>query len=196
MRIWLIRHGESAMSGLYSGKRTNPSLSSRGREQADRLAVRFAAERVDRLYASPLNRAHQTAMAVSRICGRRIETVDGLAELDFGLWDGFGHDDLIRDFPEHYDAWLDDPEKTAPPEGERLSVMQRRVLAAFQIIRHAGSGNPAIVAHGGPIGVIICELLGLPLERRWQFRIETASITTVDWQDGELPVFIRVNEAV
>ena len=197
MRIWLVRHGQSSMSGLYTGKRTDPGLSPHGGKQAERLARRFEAERIDRLCASPLRRARETAGPISGICSRPVEIVDGMAELDFGLWDGLSHEEINRESPRYYSDWLANPEIVAPPEGETLLIMAKRVLESFEEIRRSsGSGNAVVVAHGGPIGVILCDVLGLPLDRRWQLKIDTASITTVDWVGDHPPVLIRLNEEV
>ena len=48
----------------------------------------------------------------------------------------------------------------------------------------AGQGSPSrtilVVSHAGPLRVLICLLLGLPVEAHWSFHVDRASLTIVD----------------
>ncbi len=59
--VCLVRHGEA-----QSDPATDPALSSRGRQQALRLSRRLAQGKMDAVYSSPLQRAWQTALALSQ----------------------------------------------------------------------------------------------------------------------------------
>ena len=50
-----------------------------------KAAARFP---IGRILASPLGRAQETALAVSKACGVPIETDDRLAEIDYGIYEG------------------------------------------------------------------------------------------------------------
>jgi len=41
-----------------------------------------------------------------------------------------------------------------------------------------------VVAHGGPLRVLLCLLLGLPVERHWSFRLDCAGVSVVDCAPG------------
>ena len=60
--LWLVRHADA-----YEGATEvdDPALSARGREQAQRLAQRVKAVEFDAVYASPLRRAQETALAIT-----------------------------------------------------------------------------------------------------------------------------------
>ena len=65
MELYLVRHGES-LSTLGLEHSPDTALSPAGEEQADLLGKRLAGVRFDRIYASHLKRAVQTAAAVAR----------------------------------------------------------------------------------------------------------------------------------
>jgi 2,3-bisphosphoglycerate-dependent phosphoglycerate mutase len=60
--VWLVRHGD-CYEGITQVDQ-DPPLSPTGREQARRLGERLKRLQVDRVYASPLRRAQETARAI------------------------------------------------------------------------------------------------------------------------------------
>jgi len=179
----LIRHAESEMRGRYLG-RTDPPLSGRGHAQASTIARRLAGEPLLAIYSSPLRRALDTARAIAAYHGLEVRAMEGLAEMDFGDWDGLTYEEIARRSPEHLARWLEDPVAVHPPGGETLAHMAQRVEAAVQAIRDRYPQGPvAIVSHGGPIRSLICRALGLPLGAHWQVRQDIAAITRLDWHD-------------
>ena len=90
MNLYLIRHGETAKNRqkLLQGRSDVP-LNENGRKQA-RQAARFFEEkgiRFDRVYASPLIRAVETARIIAGE-DAEILTDDRLLEMDYGPWEG------------------------------------------------------------------------------------------------------------
>ncbi len=78
--VWLVRHAD-CYDGI-SGE--DPRLSPRGREQARRLAGRLRRLHVDAVYASPMQRALETAAAIAS----DVRTDDRLVEVHTELDDG------------------------------------------------------------------------------------------------------------
>ncbi len=184
--VILIRHAESKGAGRYLGRRSDPSLSERGRAQAEALARRLAGEPLAAIYSSPLRQALETAQAIAASHDIAVEIVADLAEMDFGLWDGLSYREIEAREPEQLARWLADPLTVAPPEGETLTEMGRRVNVAFESItaRHPGE-VVAIVTHGGPARVILCRALGLPLAAHWRVCQDLAAVSRLDWgQNG------------
>ena len=79
--LW-IRHGEPERIAPGTGVRADPSLTERGREQAQRLADWLAYEQIDAVLASPMRRAVDTAAPIAAALGIEIEIVEGLIEYD------------------------------------------------------------------------------------------------------------------
>ena len=78
MDLIVVRHGLPERADDSH----DPPLSAAGRRQAEATAAFLAGERVDRIVASPLARARQTAEPLADRLGLSIETVEGLAEID------------------------------------------------------------------------------------------------------------------
>lgn len=190
----LIRHGEAELRGRYVG-RTDPPLSECGRSQAVAVARRLADEPLLAVYSSPLQRARDTAQAIGGLHCLRVKEVPDLAELDFGAWDGLSYGEIERRDPERLSRWLSDPVAVCPPGGESLAHLAQRVMAAtHHILAQYPRGTSVIVSHGGPIRVIVCEALGLPLGAQWRIGQALAGLTRVEWYGGGDVVLSLLND--
>jgi len=85
MNLYLIRHAEleSKYLGRYIGS-TDARLSSKGKEQAKKLARFLKDVPLDAIYVSQLKRAKQTADPISQQRNIHLKTDLRLAEIDFG----------------------------------------------------------------------------------------------------------------
>lgn len=166
MKVILLRHGATRANAerLYCGK-TDLPLSDVGRQELQAL-------RCSRVYpdiasciviSSGLLRADET---ISELFGRAPDRrMAGFREMDFGLFEMRGYDDLKND--EAYIAWItDETGDLSTPGGESRNVFRRRVLEAFSGIER----DALIVCHGGVIVEIMSRLF--PEENRnfyqWQ----------------------------
>ena len=85
MQLTLVRHGQSTSnkSGRWQGQGDCP-LSDLGRAQARALASRLHDQVFDRIVASDLARAADTARALARA----VATDPAWREIDLGRWEG------------------------------------------------------------------------------------------------------------
>jgi broad specificity phosphatase PhoE len=179
-QVLLIRHGEteSNRDGRIQGH-LDVALSARGVEQARMLASALAGEEIEAIYSSDLCRARATADLLAR--GERDVIPDPrLREANMGLFQGLTAVELRAAYPEAYEAWRQDSVRNRPLEGETLEDLGARCMAALRDIlpRHAGK-TVAVVAHGGPVRVMACGLLNLPLELYGRLRVENTSVSRV-----------------
>ena len=100
--------------------RADVPLTELGRQQATALAA--AVGPVDRVISSPLERARDTAATF----GLPVEVDERWTELDYGIYDEWPLNDVPA---EMWQKWRGDAE-FAPPEGESLASLGRRVRAA------------------------------------------------------------------
>ncbi len=179
LRLLLIRHGETAWNAAarFQGQSDVP-LNARGRRQAAGVAAALADVPIDALYASDLQRAWATAQAIAAGAGLAIALAPRLREMSFGAWEGLTYGEIERRDPSALAAWQADPSQVAPPEGETLTQVTSRVRAAYgeMIDRHPGQ-TVAVVAHGGPLRVLLCLALGLAPRAYWQLMMAPGSIT-------------------
>lgn len=157
LQIYLIRHAES-LGNIETDRefdRVNPPLSPHGEAQASALGRRFADEKPDFLYSSPLLRARQTAEALDM----EITVLNELAEKDVSVdTDGFS---LVSESDEECAA-----------RAEKLIKMLRE--------NHRG-GSVALVSHGEFIQFLIRAALEI---KNVKFCVYNASVTKINFREN------------
>jgi broad specificity phosphatase PhoE len=158
--VALARHGETAYNAerRFQGHLPVP-LNDRGREQAHELA-RVAAQRAwSTLICSPLARARETADIVGAAIGHHPITDARFAETDCGDWTGRLFDDVERETPEQFAAYVRADPDFAFPGGESFAQQQLRVLEGIDAAR-LGPRPALIVCHRGSIRLALAALHG------------------------------------
>jgi probable phosphoglycerate mutase len=178
--LLLIRHGETGWNAeqRVQGHLDVP-LSERGIAQAQRLAEWLATERLHAVYSSDLQRARVTAEIIA--AGRSpVIQEPRVREATFGSFQGLSAPEIEAAFPEEYRAWRRDSLRHRPPGGETLEDLQVRCMAALaDLLPKHGGQTVAVVAHGGPVRVMVCGTLGLPLEVYPKLRVENTSVSRI-----------------
>src|ERR1700756_3916839 len=89
----LVRHGEHVLQGrVLAGRTPGVGLSARGRLEIAAVADCLGCEKIEELFASPLQPTRETAEVLYARFGLPIEYRDDLLELDFGEWTGLTFD--------------------------------------------------------------------------------------------------------
>ena len=180
-RLLLVRHGITKLQrgDRFWGK-TDIELSSNGIKQAEQLRGRLALEKIVAIYSSTLSRARFTAEIIASEHHLEVIACDELCEANFGYVEGLTFEEIRRLYPalaEELSNW-----KTgAFPGGENLEQLNYRVQSFLKRLKnHKPNDTIAIVAHGGPLRLIICNLLGLELKHWQQLKVEYASLSIVE----------------
>jgi probable phosphoglycerate mutase len=188
--LLLIRHGETQWNqeGRVQGWCDSP-LTDAGIAQARLLAARLAEERVDRLVASDLGRARETAAPIAERLGLRVELDPGLRERAYGILEGCTWAEAERGHPDAYARIAARDPAYAVPGGESAAQFHGRVIDAVERIAsaHAG-GRIAIVAHGGVLGVVFRHASGLPLDAPRTYTLANASVNFLRYGGGTLSI--------
>ncbi|HSK26296.1 MAG TPA: bifunctional RNase H/acid phosphatase [Jiangellales bacterium] len=187
--LLLLRHGatDHTLARRFSGSGgADPGLSDLGVEQVTRAAA-YAAAHTDlsAVVTSPLRRCRETAQVVAERLDLPVRVDEGWSELAFGEWDGLTFAEVRERWPAELDAWLASPE-TAPPGGEPLSALDRRVQVARDrtLARHPGR-TVLVVTHMTPIRALVRSVLGAPLSALPRLDLAPASYTEIaHWSDG------------
>lgn len=195
--LYLIRHGEAMGNVMlqFQGSIDKP-LTSRGIEQTQCLEQRFASISVDVLYSSPLNRAYETAAAISRATGCKIQVEPMLTEIDGGEWEGRSWKDFPVLFPEAFDNWVNHPEAFRAPGGESMKqVYERASKILTEIIELHPGKRIAVATHGCFIRNAQCFLLGYPiLEMNRVPLADNTAVSAFHIENGKIePVFLNDN---
>jgi alpha-ribazole phosphatase len=180
-KILLVRHGITKMrtSDRFWGK-TDVPLSTAGIKQAGQLRNRLAREKIDAIYSSTLRRARSTAEIIASGHEAEVTACPELDECNFGYIEGLSYEEIKRGYPalaEELNHW----KAVAFPGGESLAQLNARVKTFLKKLKkHQSKETVLIVAHGGPLRLIVCNLLGLGLKFWLKIRIDLASLSIVE----------------
>lgn len=185
-RLWIVRHGQTDWNTQqrFCGRSDIP-LSAQGRVQATWLAEQLQNETIAALYASDLVRARETAeiIAQQRIPAVPVRVSAAWRELDFGDWEGLTYAQITEQFKDQL-GFFTDPEHSSPPNGESQAHLQQRVKDALSAIVQSDvspAGDMVLVSHGGPLRILLCSILGMPVQRQWRLRLDHGSLSAIDF---------------
>jgi probable phosphoglycerate mutase len=191
--VLLVRHGQTPTTGkLLPGRAPGLHLAEAGQQQAARAAERIAAlAKVDAIYASPLERARETAAPIAAARGMKVQIDKGLLECDFGDWTGAELKNLMK-LPE-WSTVQRAPSTFRFPNGESFTEMQTRIVSAIDRLRakHAG-GTIVLVSHADPIKAAVAHAMGTHIDLFQRIVIGTCSISAVAYGMGA-PIVLTVN---
>lgn len=134
-----------------------------GRRQVADVIDQLRSEPLDVIYASPSQPARATAELISDALGVPLKELDGLANMDQGLWQGMLLSDLKRKHPRVYKQWQDSPESVCPPAGETCEVVAERVARALRKPMKKGGTFAVVVSE--PLASLVSALLAGELPR-------------------------------
>ncbi|MCF6323055.1 MAG: alpha-ribazole phosphatase family protein [Gammaproteobacteria bacterium] len=186
MTIDLMRHGEPLGGSRYRGQIDDP-LSDKGWQQMRDAVVGHSPW--DAIVTSPLIRCCAFAEALADAQQLPLAVEAGFKEVGFGSWEGKTRAELAETNPQQLQQFYQDPVKYRPEGAEPLAGFSARVAAAWQRMVDAQHGEHLlIVAHAGVIRVLICHVLGLPVEQMFRLQISNASISRIILDPARPPV--------
>ncbi len=191
--IILVRHGQTPTTGkLLPGRARGLHLAETGRAQAAVAAQRIAElTKVDAIYASPLERARETAAPIGKALGQKVRVDKGLLECDFGDWTGAELKELMK-LPE-WTTVQRSPSTFRFPNGESFLEMQTRMVNTLDALRAAHPGGVIVcVSHADPIKAAVAHAMGTHIDLFQRIVISTCSISAVAYSPGG-PVVLTVN---
>lgn len=156
--FFFVRHGETDwnLNGVLQGF-TDIPLNETGRAQARAAAGVIARRPIDRIVASPLSRAHETARILNEVLQKPLGLCPDLRERNYGEMEGKSRTELDTLRARAKDEGLESEECGYPcPAGaETYAGFKTRVIGAFsRALQDAGSENVLFVCHGGVYRVL------------------------------------------
>ncbi len=148
------------------------------------------------IYCSDLQRSVSSAEIIAEPHGLTPVRVPGLRERNFGIWEGMSFTEIKEKYPSEFDAWAGNPLKYSPIGGENTIEVNYRVVGALEEIigRHNGE-NISIVAHGGVNRIILCHIMGIPLENIFRIEQDYGAVNIIEFWD-KYPVVKLLNGGV
>lgn len=176
--IFLVRHGEAESNlGKYFGGWLDVPLTPLGRQQARVLRKRLAREGIGRIFCSDLARTKETAALLSLGCP--VEFAKELREKSYGELEGVRFDTETK-----YDKYHTDAFARAPGGGENSADLQKRVVAYFKKrVMNAKEEKVLVISHHGPLVLLACEILGMPLKNWRRLRLGNCGLCILTKED-------------
>ena len=186
-RILLVRHATALGNGSFQGQR-DVALAAAGHRELSALCEKCSQYPVRAVYASDLLRARQTAEAVARQFGCRVEVRAELREMHFGEWEGLTWKQISTCSPKLAKTWLERFPHQPAPGGETLAQFRRRIGAGIGKIVAAHRGECAlVVTHAGVSRFVLGSALGLPARNVFRIAQDPCAINVIDYrQDGAI----------
>lgn len=191
----LIRHATNdfVRDGRLAGWTPGVHLNAEGQREADSLAKRLVHLPIEAIYASPLERAMDTADAIAACHHLPVEVREGLGEGRIGEWTGKSIKELQD--TEVWKAMQKSPVGVKPPGGESIDEVQARMVAAIDDIRRQHKeGIVAVVSHADPLKAAISHYMGWDLNDFQRIAISPASASVL-LVDDETSVLLLLNHA-
>ncbi|MBR3692509.1 MAG: histidine phosphatase family protein [Clostridia bacterium] len=184
----IIRHGYSVTNRekRFTGQMDVP-LDAVGVVQAQNTAKYILdTYKVDRIYASDLSRAYETARPLAEALGLEIVRRRDLREADVGIWQGKPIAEVQAEYAESFAAYKENPGLYAFEGGESYAGVVARAARAFAEIAAENEGKTVVVAtHGGIVRAIRTAWDRVPLEKMKDIpHVPNASITVAEYDRG------------
>ena len=197
MRLYLMRHGETEWNtkGLIQGS-TDVPLNENGRRLAELTREGFKAEGIsfDRIFASPLVRAYETARIVTQdIKDAKIEREERVREMSFGRYEGVSiRETGINPVYANINNFFVSPKSYVPEEGcESYEDAESRIrsFCSDKLFPIADSVKSVlVVCHGAIIRSFLKYLLNIKPDELWDIRQPNCCVNIFDINDGRAEV--------
>lgn len=193
-RLIFVRHGESQANQLrlFAGS-SNFALTEKGVAQAQAAAQELKKYKIDAVYASDLQRAYYTGLAIARSQPCPIYKNSGLREISAGLWESCSFDTIAKDYPQMHTIWTQNIGRAILPQGESVAQLYSRVKTAVMNIIDQNSGKTICLAtHATPIRAMEAVWNSRSYDHMQKFPwVSNASISVVDFDQGCWKVIVR-----
>ncbi len=187
--IYLIRHGEIDHTAPRSFLGwTDPPLNDKGIRHALTLRKLLQDIPFTGIFASPLQRAMQTAVLVGDISPASVQQVDQFKEINLGAWEGLTVDEVRHRFPGEYEQRGRDMEFFRPESGESFADLAVRSYPALLFLAKNFMGPLLVVAHAGVNRVLLSCLQQRSLHRLMEIPQDYCGINILSYRSEMLQV--------
>ena len=179
--VFLLRHGDCRQDDVkrYVGQ-GDLELNAEGRSQAAGWRAKLADVPFDGMFCSDLSRSWETASIIAQGRDQRVRPLSRFREISLGSWDGLPIGDVRRLYPLEYEKRGADMAYYRPPGGECFADVAARVIPLFEELVRSAAGNLLIVGHSGVNKVLLCHILGMPLENLFRIRQDYGCLNVID----------------
>lgn len=172
-RVVVVRHGQTRWSaaGQHTGL-TDVELTDGGRRDARAVGVVLRRSSFDRVWTSPLRRAHETCVLAGY--GDVATIDDDLVEWDYGEYEGLVREQVVERDP-GWQVWTH-----GAPGGESVADVQERVDRVVERLLTAG-GRTLIFGHGHTLRALAARWIEQDVTEGRRLLLDTSGSGELGW---------------
>ena len=185
-KLILVRHALTVdnQNNRLSGH-IDSVVSEIGKKQIDKLTTYLEKIDIDKIYTTTSSRTKDTVKQIAKLKKIDIIEKETLKEISFGDFEGITFDEIRSNYPKQFQDMIDKGYEYKYPNGESLIDSYKRVANEIsKIIFDNKDKTVLICSHGGTIRNIITYLISNSYEYHWNFKIDNASITILEVENG------------
>ena len=190
-KIWIVRHTETIgnIEKRLTGRK-DYEVTENGKKLVSLLTQELGNIKFDKAYSSPSTRAIATIEPLATKNKLTIETVNGLAEMYFGIYDGWKWEEVNKVQPEIKEQQRNINEIYGIPEQESMEEVAERMYKTIFKIANANRGkNILISSHGVAIEAFLRKIVNLPFrEEREKFCQYHVAINEVEFEGNTFSI--------
>ena len=179
--IYLLRHG--ALAGDSRDRfigQTDLPLAPQGIEQAQAMARALRDRGIAAIHCSDLVRSHRTADIVADTLGVPVTAHRELREVSLGDWEGLLRREVAERWSDEFAARGRAIDHYRPPGGESFGDCLARAWPLWKSISHSDVEAAAIIAHAGVNRLLLCRLLGMPVQNMFRLGQDYGCVNIVE----------------
>ncbi|HEU4605439.1 MAG TPA: histidine phosphatase family protein [Nitrososphaera sp.] len=181
--VIFMRHGQADnnVSRTLVGRHIESHLTSQGRQQVADAAKQLKTIPIDKVYASPVIRAMETAQIVCETLGMDYEVDERLYEIELGKLVGMNYEEVTTKYGDLFLRFYAEHDPVLDSFGvEPFAAVKQRVksLLDHALEKHEDS-NVLMVTHLDPIKAALSTMLDLKPEALYRWHIRNASLTVL-----------------
>lgn len=190
--VYFVRHADKETGAGYDdnynealGIMDDP-LSEKGKEQAKKIAERFRDVDIKKIFVSQYIRAHQTAAPAAQQKKIGVTEDSRVNEINNGALRNMSGGEIAAAYPKLWSDFSSHSCDVQLPGGESGEQVKARQDSFLNDIKSERS-DILVVSHDGYIRLLMCNILGLPVYKRYKFKTDMGGISAIyyDPKDGE-----------
>jgi broad specificity phosphatase PhoE len=200
--IYFVRHGRKEKSETYDHyynetlRIMDEPLSDKGKDDAERIAAYFKDITVKKIIVSQYKRTYETAVPTAEDKGIPVTIDARVNEINNGVLRNMTVEEVAAKYPELWRELMSGDRDVRFPGGDSGADVKKR-QDSFLSEMKSEKDDILVVSHDGFIRLLMCNILGLPVYKRYRFKTNMGGISAVqyDYEDNEWKI-VRFNQVL
>lgn len=188
--VYFVRHGSKEKSESYGHyynetlRIMDEPLSEKGKGEAQKIAAYFKDVPIKKIIVSQYKRTYETAGPATEEKNLAITVDPRVNEINNGELRNMPDEEAASKYPEFWEGFMSRSRDVRFPGGGTDEEVKKRQDSFLDEIKPEKE-DILVVSHDGFIRLLMCNILGLPVWKRYRFKTEMGGISAVNYDDEE-----------